>query len=311
MTDNQGGGGNGGSTPSSGPSWAAIGGILVGVAAVITAIVAFLGLFIDNDGDGSATTVVAVQTSSTVAPSTSTTAVETTTTGAGDTTTTTAAVITTTTTLPALDVFIELDPAVYLEDEEFIWFGAERVPFLFPGPLGAVGPAPEGSNCRPWYSWSREHGGIDGELTMFELILEGKSDSTVVVDGIEVEIVQESAPLRGLATICQQFGGAEIDPRRVGIDLDRDPPQIDFYPDGQEPESSFALQLANGEVEILEVWATTSDCDCLWRLRLNYAVGGERHTLLIDADGEPFRTSGIANSEVWQWDPIASDWIQQ
>ena len=60
MTDDQGGGGNGGSTPSSGPSWAAIGGILVGVAAVITAIVAFLGLFIDNDGDGSATTVVAV-----------------------------------------------------------------------------------------------------------------------------------------------------------------------------------------------------------------------------------------------------------
>ena len=66
-----------------------------------------------------------------------------------------------------------------------------------------------------------------------------------------------------------------------------------------------------GEVEILEVWATTAECDCLWRLRLNYTVGGERKTEIIDAHGEPFRTSGIGNSDVWRWDPNTQDWVQQ
>jgi hypothetical protein len=52
----------------------------------------------------------------------------------------------------------------------------------------------------------------------------------------------------------------------------------------------------------LAVTAATEECYCGWRLEVNLLVEGEQQTLVIDDEGEPFRTSAMVENPDQQLD---------
>jgi hypothetical protein len=51
----------------------------------------------------------------------------------------------------------------------------------------------------------------------------------------------------------------------------------------------------------LAVTAATEECYSEWRLEVNLLVEGEQQTLVIDDEGEPFRTSAMVENPINNW----------
>jgi hypothetical protein len=76
------------------------------------------------------------------------------------------------------------------------------------------------------------------------------------------------------------------------------------------PSEDIAFKLLRGEVLLFEVWAETADCDCDWVLTLNYLdLGtGERGSVEVRNEGEPWRSTASRNAESYTWSPDQRDW---
>lgn len=170
-----------------------------------------------------------------------------------------------------------------------------------------VPPPPRGL-CRDRKAWADSIGAVDAVFTRLQVTLEGRSGGAVVIDGIRAEVVARRAPLAGTWLMCP-VGGAEASPRRIDLDLDSEPPKVQFLREGDEPVATPILfTLRRGEVETFLVRAVTSTCDCKWRVTFDLIASGERRTVTIDDDGQPFRTTATARAKphVWQ----AGRWVR-
>ncbi|MCL1586914.1 MAG: hypothetical protein M3092_00725 [Actinomycetia bacterium] len=226
------------------------------------------------------------------------------------TTLTTVTSSTTTTTEPPLNVFVEADPAIFIENP------MQGFSYVFTGTLGQVG-APPSDDCRTWHNWAMNIGGADsgGSLTgpMFQLSMTTTTDHTILIDGFTVEVTRRDPPVHGLAVFCP-VGGAALLPRLIQLDLDVDPPVVTYLaPTSDHYEArDFSFSIAPGEIEIFEVSAVTTDCDCDWTGTVHYVdiASGERGTIEITNDGEPFRTSASRNASSYLWTGDWTPWSQ-
>jgi hypothetical protein len=188
--------------------------------------------------------------------------------------------------------------------------------FLFPTSIQALPPPPEtetdgGPRCHT-REWAEQHGGIDAGESTFLIYLEGLSDRTVVLDGVEVVIRERQEPLRGVETAC--VSAAFLPTRSLDVDLDKQ--TVDYFR-GPSPEaprreqlhafgrrqraSHFRFTLPQGEVEAFRVTALARQCSCSWALRFSYVERGERKHFDVTDQGEPFRTSGTARAVAVAW----------
>ncbi len=273
---------------------------LAGIAAVIVAITGFVqvllpdgigGLF--SDGVGVTTTTQGTATTQ------GTTATQ------GTTTAPSTSLEVPSTTGPIaepLTVFVEADPQIFSPEVDWTPFH-----YVFASTLGQIG-GPPSTDCRTWHNWAR---GLDAAdvSTMFQLSLTTKEE-TVLVDGFAVEVIRRDPPIHGVLVSCP-VGGADVNPRRIEIDLDSDPPRVTYLrnPNEDDTPTDLTLSISPGEIELLEVWAFTDSCDCDWTATLYYVVNGERHSVEITNSGEAFRTSGTRNAETWYWDAAQGDWV--
>lgn len=163
-------------------------------------------------------------------------------------------------------------------------------------------PPPPRGLCRDRRSWARRLGGVDARFTRVEVILEGNASGTLVLDEIRAQVVGRRPPLKGSWLVCS-VGGAEASPRRIEVDLDRDPPLVQYLREGDEPvRAPILFTLKKGEVETFFVHAKTTTCDCSWRIFFRLLERGRRHVITVDDDGRPFRTTATNRSAYYVWD---------
>lgn len=181
--------------------------------------------------------------------------------------------------------------------------------YVIPLDMDQVPPPPEGL-CRGRRAWAYGLGGADAVYTVAQVTVRGQARGTVLIDGIEVDMLERRRPIRGTWARCP-VGGADASPRMVQINLDRDPARVQYFEEGGDPVEELSFTLMPGEVEFFQIWAWTQDCYCEWRLKLLLVDGGERREVLVDDNGEPFRTtaSNRAVSAAWgqaAWEPWSS-----
>ena len=172
--------------------------------------------------------------------------------------------------------------------------GAVHAPeFLVPRPLDQIGPPPSGKNAEGRYAWAHDMGGVDAWDTLIRVVISGKSASPVLLEDLNINVISRRHPPSG--TYISYTGlGAAVGTRFVDVDLDSQPPRWQFIGDNSQPtDNPFPLQVTDTEVEVFDIEATTSRCDCTWTAELLYSADGEDGTLSITNGGRPFETTAV------------------
>lgn len=172
--------------------------------------------------------------------------------------------------------------------------------WVLAGPLSSVRslPLPTGDrgDIEVWDAWAKQHGGVDGDMSAVEVVIEGATPYPVVLMGLTVDVVKRSPP-SGVHVV--PFGGGPVGVRYFEVDLDKSPPTIASLPAefDSTPAIDFPYRVSQTEPEVLQIRAYTLDCDCSWRANLQWVYHGKSGTTVVDDDGTPFRTvsgSGLA-----------------
>lgn len=198
---------------------------------------------------------------------------------------------------PLLHVSIEKDPArAYAGSPP--WQTASLI--LPNGPPHEK--PPKGMYCRKWYAWGWKHGAVDADTTEVFLTLQGREATAILINRVEVEVVRRAAPVRGTHARCEA-GGAVSNPRLMDVDLDTTPATVLFAQAGDDfpGRQRLHLKLNGTATEELRIRAHTRRCACDWRVRIGLVVNGEQGEVLIDDDGEPFRTTASRAARHVRW----------
>jgi hypothetical protein len=184
---------------------------------------------------------------------------------------------------------------------------AEVVPFsvvhsTFPSPTAVVPlareklprpPAIAGKGSQRFLAWAHDLGGADAEQTQVSFVLRSDLTAPVIVANVRV-VVQERRPaMRGTWLKPAQAG--DLPERVIEIDLDTDPPTVKRTAYQGDPSWKFPLQVSNQDPELFTVIAKANQSFCFWKLEVDYLVEGRQHTLTVDNDRQPFRTTGVKN----------------
>ncbi|WP_217915197.1 hypothetical protein [Miltoncostaea marina] len=148
-----------------------------------------------------------------------------------------------------------------------------------------------------YYAWAREHDAVVGQEQTFRLVLRGRDERPVIVNGITATVVERLAPAAGWFTHRRGCGAVEV--REARIDLDRDPPGIAFSDNIAEPPTTprldFTKRVTPDDVEVVDVVATTRSPTLVrWRLEVLYSAADGTGSVVVDDRGEPFEVSGLA-----------------
>jgi hypothetical protein len=189
-----------------------------------------------------------------------------------------------------LDVAVERDPA--------------RIPGMTSAGVSAVIPvgAPTKGglgkeDCDGFHRFVRSNNGVDTGRSQLQVVLQGKVPDAVLVTSMRVVILQRGPALTGIPVLCSTEGEAAI--RSVSIDLDSSPPKVAYGGDKSKP---FAFTIANGETETFNVTASARKAYYRWVLELDVLVRGDKTTLRVGDEHDPFATSAVASRAHWSSD---------
>ena len=197
----------------------------------------------------------------------------------------------------SVQVELVMDPDIIQPDNHNPEFVVQR-------PIAQVGPPPTGEEERGRYRWAKEMDGVDAFATVLRLVIRGRSEAPVTLHGLEVEIVERRPPLGGtLLTYEGQGAGQAV--RYFEIDLDLEPPTVTWLDQEGVERVLFPYRVTASELEVFDLYAVTLQHDVRWRLRLSYTDDEGAGTIVIDDDGQPFRTTarlqGSSEQRAYFW----------
>ncbi len=173
---------------------------------------------------------------------------------------------------------------------------SRRTAFVFAEPLAALTPPPEdlGSSPDARLRWAADNQGVDADVTVVEVIVEGTGEAPVILRSLTVDVVGRDEPPEGAFVAAEGAGAIAV--RRFDVDLEQDPPTAVFAaPDeptpGQEEPIDFPYRVSLTDPEVFNLYASARSCDCRWTATLHWVSGGEEGSTVIDDGGEPFRTA--------------------
>ncbi|WP_407700992.1 helix-turn-helix domain-containing protein [Streptomyces hirsutus] len=161
-------------------------------------------------------------------------------------------------------------------------------------------------------AWAATQAAVHGGETIVKLSVQGTSDTAVVLTALRVRVAGRTDPAPGNAYAMDQGCGGALTPRYFAVDLDKDRPIARAVAGNDAgtpiPAVRMPYRVSAKDPEVLEVTATTADCDCRWYLELDWSSGGRAGTVRIDDAGRPFRTSGIEGLSRYEYDTSHRRW---
>jgi hypothetical protein len=176
--------------------------------------------------------------------------------------------------------------------------GREGTPnFVFPAssaPSGVPLDILEGSPTN-FASWAGRQGGVRAQEDAFRIVLRGREESPVIVNGLAARVLATRTPRSGWFNGWEGCGAA-VDTRQVHIDLNRKPPSTTWYDKDGEKIDPLTLQVSVTDHEVIDVYAYTSRVEVEWVLEVSYTSAGKDGILRIDDHGKPFRLTALDNA---------------
>lgn len=143
------------------------------------------------------------------------------------------------------------------------------------------------------WQWAHRNGGFDLGLSMMQVTIQARSDVSIVIEDVLIRNTRTDRRAK-VGVLFAAAGGAEVDPRRLDVDLDAfDPPVVDFiWAPNEEPGPVPALQLGTGQVERFHIWVKADASWNEWHIHLPLLVNGRRIDKFIGSARKPFVTVG-------------------
>lgn len=151
-----------------------------------------------------------------------------------------------------------------------------------------------------WNSWAQGLGGADAYLTVLKITITSRQIATVVVNPPKVrrDSLPIGTPPKGLVA-TSPVGGAEMDPRRIQINLEMGT-AIWVNPDGR-PIEARSVTLSSGDVEQFYVYVMAEIGRYSWHLELPVLIDGHREIIRITDGERPFITYGMDGFTEYLW----------
>jgi hypothetical protein len=169
--------------------------------------------------------------------------------------------------------------------EPYDWESPCDAHYLLSGEPEQVPPPPVEEDARGWVT---ALGGVASGEQRVRLTVQGTDENTVVLEDLHVNVVGKEEPLPWNDYVMGVDAcGGPVETRHFGVDLDAGQPEV--TPEGGQRD--FPYQVSETDPEVYYITAGTRAHDVSWYLELEWSSGGERGTVLIDDEGEPFRMS--------------------
>jgi hypothetical protein len=175
----------------------------------------------------------------------------------------------------------------------------------------------------PTNDWVKAAGGASTSSD-FVVYVEGRSDRTVRLNGVEVEVLKRRPPIQGFSTSCVLAATLPYRHLEVGlllrgaavqllrpVEVRRRLPGGGTYIDSSRSKMQrepFGFTIRRGEIESFVVSTRMVQCWCAWRLKFLYVIAGNERALTVDDHGEPFETSASTRAQQVSWDQQAQAW---
>ncbi|MFD3437856.1 helix-turn-helix domain-containing protein [Streptomyces sp. NPDC058685] len=200
-------------------------------------------------------------------------------------------------------------PFTWTTDQHVWQNGCSHTYLVKRGP-SAVPPPPAEADAE---QWARSVGAVHAGDAGVRITVQGRNDTAVVLQGIQVRVVARRAPLKADAYSMSPGCGGSITPRLFDVNLDASRPVARSVAGNDAgdaiPALSFPYKVSAKDPEILLVTGRTVTCDCDWFLELAWSSGDRSGTVRIDDHGRPFRTSGYQGRPVHEYDSGSRRWI--
>ncbi|MET9667578.1 helix-turn-helix transcriptional regulator [Streptomyces sp. NPDC006475] len=194
--------------------------------------------------------------------------------------------------------------------DQHVWQNGCGHTYLVKRGPSAVPPPPAEADAE---QWARSVGAVHAGDAGVRITVQGRGDTAVVLQGIQVRVVARRAPLKADAYSMSPGCGGSITPRLFDVNLDASRPVARSVAGNDAgdpiPALSFPYKVSAKDPEILLVTGRTVTCDCDWFLELAWSSGDRSGTVRIDDHGRPFRTSGYQGRPVHEYDSGSRRWI--
>ena len=144
-------------------------------------------------------------------------------------------------------------------------------------------------------SWARRQGGVRTQEDAFRIVLRGREESPVIVNGLTAHVLSTRTPRSGWFNGWDGCGAA-VDTRQVHFELERKPPSATWYDKNGEEIDPLTLQVSATEHEVIDVFAYTFREEVEWVLEVSYTSAGKDGILRIDDHGKPFVLTALGNA---------------
>ncbi|MCX4820322.1 helix-turn-helix domain-containing protein [Streptomyces sp. NBC_01142] len=193
---------------------------------------------------------------------------------------------------------------------EHIWQNGCDHAYLLDRDPADVPPPPDEADAEPW---ARSVGAVHAADTGVRITVQGRSEKAVVLQSIRVRVTARRTPPKRSVYRMNLGCGGSLTPRLFDVDLDTSRPVARPMAgnDAGEPipAVSFPYKVSAADPESLLVLGRTVACDCDWYLELEWSSGDRSGTVRLDNNGQPFRTSGIKDRPVYDYDTGSRRWI--
>ncbi len=184
-------------------------------------------------------------------------------------------------------------PTVVVEPHD--WFSPCTAHYLVDQEPAQVPPPPGEDDARGWVT---ALGGVAAGQQWVTLTVQGTEEDTVVLEGLNVRVVGRDAPLSWNDYQMGTDGcGGPVVTRQFGVDLDAGQPEV--TPEGGQRDFPYSVSESDPEVYYLTV--ATQEYDVSYYLELEFSSGGERGTVRIDDEGQPFRLSANQDQPAYNY----------
>lgn len=174
--------------------------------------------------------------------------------------------------------------------------------WLYPSTRSDLGDPPTGfCDTNEYWSWLRAKKAVPAGNS-FTVTLSSNTESTVIVEGMSVQVRDRRPPLAGILLECAIGDGGTGWVGSAIIDLDRATPSIAYTGPTEEPIKRLAFKLEKGVDQFLIINANSRRSHVTWDASLLLLVDGVRRPVpLRDPDTQgPFSTTpSEGGTEAW------------
>ncbi|MGC4761340.1 hypothetical protein ACLQ20_00585 [Micromonospora sp. DT46] len=159
-----------------------------------------------------------------------------------------------------------------------------------------------------WSRWARDAAAVPASRQHVSFTVQGVDEAQVTLTDLRVRVVARRPALRGV--FAAPGGGGPTAYRWVHATLDEDPPLLtaglfeegeEFVPEHERREIRFPYRVSLSDAETFLVIGYTENCDCDWKVEVDWAAQGRIGTVTVDDAGRPFRVTGAAGVRTECW----------